>query len=166
MLHTPGDGMPNHVKLIFLKFHQVSGGIDRISTHCMLAHIHPLHICTRPHTHAHINIHIHIRIQHTHVHTLVNTHARAPAHPRHRHDQVGGTTIAERLLQVAHDRHFRGCCREGCDICAQHASLRFVSGDLICTRIHEAQARANVPRLLVPKSGQLLFLFVFFPFYR
>ena len=38
--------------------------------------------------------------------------------------QVGGTTIADRLLKHAEDNHWKACCAKGCDVCAQHTSLQ------------------------------------------
>lgn len=44
--------------------------------------------------------------------------------------QVGGTTVADRLIQNAKDRNLEACCRAGCDVCAQHASLNCLGGCL------------------------------------
>ena len=38
--------------------------------------------------------------------------------------QVGGTTVADRLLKHAEDNSWKTCCTKGCDICAQHTSLQ------------------------------------------
>ena len=38
--------------------------------------------------------------------------------------QVGGTTIADRLLTHAEERKWKACCAKGCDVCAQHTSLQ------------------------------------------